>query len=184
MTRCQGHMSCAERYMKTPIKQVELLAETLQQLWSIPIENCPCNWSLEKRLQLAATNVASGSVDVTNTQPNTYGNSGFKNPEELLGWLMNNKPTETAVISHGDFCLPNIFVDNDKLTGLIDLGRAGTSDKWHDIALCYRSLSNNYSGVYNGRKYRGFKDNILFDALEIDPDWDRIRYYILLDELF
>lgn len=184
MTRCKGHMSCADQYMKSPAKQAQLLAEALQQLWSIPIKDCPCHWPIEKRLQQASDNVASGNVDIEDAQPDTFNNSGFKNPEELLQWLIANKPEETAVISHGDFCLPNIFIDNTRVTGYIDLGKAGTADKWQDIALCYRSLMNNYNGIYGGKKYSGFKSELLFDALGIKPDWERIRYYILLDELF
>ena len=61
---------------------------------------------------------------------------------------------------HGDFCLPNIFADDSGLTGLIDLGRAGVADKWQDIAICYRSLSNNYSGKYNGIKYSGYQNEM------------------------
>lgn len=184
MTKCTGQMSCAERYMKNPIEQAELIAGALHQVWNIPTEDCPCNWSIEKRLQQASKNVISGNVNVADAQPNTFGSNGFKSPEHLLNWLIDNKPTEAQVVSHGDFCMPNIFVNDTGLTGLIDLGKAGVADKWQDIAICYRSLLNNYSGVYNGIKYAGFQDRMLFDALEMEPDWDRIRYYILLDELF
>lgn len=183
MTRCRGQMSCADQYMTNPIKQAELLAGALYQLWSIPTTDCPCNWPLKRRLQQAAENVESGNADIAGAQPDTFGKSGFKDAEELLRWLIDHKPEETPVVSHGDFCLPNIFINDNKLTGLIDLGKSGTADKWQDIALCYRSLSNNYSGTYSGKKYPGFKDEMLFDALEIKPDWERIQYYILLDEL-
>jgi len=184
MTKCEGIMSCDQKYMSNPVKQVELLAESLHKLWSIPTEDCPCSWSLDKRLRHAEDNVISGNVSIEDAQPDTFGQNGFKNPEELLNWLIVNKPEETAVISHGDFCLPNIFLNNNGLTGLIDLGRSGTADRWQDIALVYRSLSNNYNGVYDGKKYPGFKDEMLFDALGIKPDWELIHYYILLDELF
>lgn len=184
MTKCDGQMSCAKQYMTNPVKQVDLLAEALYRLWSIPAEDCPCHWPLNKRLRQAAENVACGNMGITAAQPDTFGGNGFKNPRELLHWLEDHKPEEAQVISHGDFCLPNVFINDNRLTGLIDLGKAGTADKWQDIALCYRSLSNNYNGVYDTIKYPGFQDNMLFDALEIEPDWDRIRYYILLDELF
>lgn len=184
MSRCDGDMACADAYMSRPIKQVELLAEILHKLWSIAIEGCPCSWLLDKRLNCAKQNVVSGKVDVADAQPDTFGRNGFKDPEELLEWLIQNKPEETPVISHGDFCLPNIFVKDNRLRGLIDLGKCGIADPYQDIALCYRSLSNNYAGVYNGRKYPGFRDEMLFDALGIKPDWERLKYYILLDELF
>ena len=184
MTKCDGFMSCAEQYMRNPAKQVEILAETLFKLWSIPTEDCPCNWSLEKRLQFAEKNIVSGNVDIQDAQPDTFGPNGFKDPEELLSWLITNKPNEVPVISHGDFCLPNIFINDSGLTGLIDLGKSGTADRWQDIALACRSLSNNYNGVYDGIKYPGFKEEILFNALGIEQDKDLLRYYILLDELF
>ena len=49
---------------------------------------------------------------------------------------------------------------------------------------CLRSLKSNFGGVYNGRRRGDFNENMLFEALGIIPDWDKIRYYILLDELF
>lgn len=64
------------------------------------------------------------------------------------------------------------------------MGRSGIADKYQDIALCYRSLKNNLAGRYGGRAYKDFDAGMLFRALDIAPDWDKIRYYILLDELF
>ena len=87
-------------------------------------------------------------------------------------------------MSHGDFCLPNFLLKDDSLTGVIDLGRAGVADKWCDIALCYRSLKDNYNGRYDNIKKQGFSKFYLFESLGLKPDWDKIRYYILLDELF
>lgn len=184
MSKCSGKMSCDEEYMQDPVRQVDLLASTLHMLWDVPTMDCPCQWSLARRLAVATKNVAAGNVDIANSQPNTFGEGGFKNPEELLKWLITNKPEETQSLTHGDFCLPNIFLERNRLTGLIDLGRSGIAGPWQDIALCLRSLTNNYGGMYNRRTYPGFKNDMLFDALGIQPDWERIRYYILLDELF
>ena len=64
------------------------------------------------------------------------------------------------------------------------MSRCGIADKWQDIALCYRSLLHNFSGKYGGKVYEGFSPELLFEKLGIEPDWEKIRYYILLDELF
>lgn len=61
---------------------------------------------------------------------------------------------------------------------------SGLSDKWQDIAIAYRSLINNFAGVYGGEKYEGFEAEMFFEALDLEPDWKKINYYILLDELF
>ena len=94
-----------------------------------------------------------------------------------------NKPGEELVFSHGDFCMPNIFIQNGELAGYIDLGRSGVADKWQDIALCYRSLKDNFSGKYATKIYEEFDPNLLFEELGVEPDWNKINYYMLLDEL-
>lgn len=99
-------------------------------------------------------------------------------------WLNANRPLEELVLSHGDFCLPNVFAQGEELSGYIDLGRMGVADKWMDIALCYRSLKHNFFGKYATKVYEDFDPDMLFEVLEIEPDWEKLRYYILLDELF
>ena len=184
MTKVSGKMACDENYMQNPVLLTTLLAEALQMLWQVDISDCPCNWMLTNRLQTAKEIVEQNLVDVDNVEPDTFGENGFKDPEELLEWLIANKPEEEPVLSHGDFCLPNIFFEDDKVSGFIDLGRCGIADKWQDIALCYRSLLHNFAGKYGGKTYEGFAPEMLFEKLGIEPDWERIRYYILLDELF
>ena len=73
------------------------------------------------------------------------------------------------------------------MTGYIDLGKAGIADKWCDIALCCRSFLHNYSGKYGGNEayaYTDYDESLLFHELGITPNWEKIRYYILLDKLF
>ena len=117
-------------------------------------------------------------------EPTTYGAEGFESPEKLLQWLKENKPDEDFVFSHGDYCLSNIIIKDDKINGFIDLGRSGIADKYQDVALCYRNLQHNYDGKYGGKVYEGFDASILFEELNIVPDWNKIKYFILLDELF
>lgn len=185
MTKIPGEMSCAEQYMNNPEQLVNLLAEGLKMLWKVDVSNCPYKNGLEEKLQLAQYNVENNLVDVNNVEPETFGEKGFESPDHLLKWLMLNKPTEEIVFSHGDFCLPNILLLDDKISGYIDLGKAGIADKWQDIALCYRSLLYNFDGKYNGGlTYEGYSPDMLFKCLGIEPDVDKLKYYILLDELF
>lgn len=46
------------------------------------------------------------------------------------------------------------------------------------------SLTNNLDGGYGGKARKKLDVNKFFNKLGIVPDWDKIRYYILLDELF
>lgn len=99
---------------------------------------------------------------------------------DLYHWLIENKPSEELCFTHGDYFLPNIFIDGNFVTGFIDLGRAGIADKWQDIALCVRSIGYNLRNCDGKDRYV----DMLFEHLKIEPDWEKINYYILLDELF
>lgn len=184
MSKCSGEMAYGEVYMQKPELVTKLLANGLKKLWNVTLSDCPADWRLKHKLERARENVEQGLVDLDNVEPDTFGENGFRNPEALLQWLYDNQPREELVLSHGDYCLPNIFGTDSEPTGYIDLGKTGIADKWCDIALCYRSLSHNYSGKYHGRVYQGFDDMSLFKELGIEPDMEKIRYYILLDELF
>ena len=163
MTRLPGKMLCDERYMKDPELLLQVLTDSLKLLWNVSISDCPCVNNLDKKLQMARYNVENGLVDMDNVEPDTFGEGGFRSPGHLLEWLEENRPEEEIVLSHGDFCLPNIFADKEKPGGFIDLGKTGTADKWLDIALAFRSLSHNYSGRYGGKGYEGFRGGGLFE---------------------
>ncbi len=184
MSRMDGQMACEEKYLENPKLLASVLAQSMKKLWEIDVTTCPVRMDLDVKLRMARENIKNGLVDMDNVEPDTFGENGFKGPDELLQWLVANKPEEELVLSHGDYCLPNIFIKEEALAGYIDLGRMGIADKWVDIAICYRSLLHNYAGKYTGKVYDGVDSNLLFEELGIEPDWNKIRYYILLDELF
>lgn len=180
MSKIKGNMLCSDFYTDNSEKLLSLLADGLKQLWSINVENCPCNNTIDFKLAAAKFNVENGFVDLDNTEPETFGKSGFNSPEDLLKWLKENKPEEELALTHGDFSLQNIFAENDKISGFIDLGKAGIADKWQDIAICYRSLKHIFSSKQNDK----FHPDMLFEKLEIEKNEEKLKYYILLDELF
>lgn len=184
MSKMDGKMSCDTEYLEQPHILVQALANGLKLLWEVDVEECPRLRDLNNILNEARKRVEQELIDIEDAEPTTFGENGFNNPEELLEWLENNLPEFEPVLSHGDFCLPNIFLENGKIKGYIDLGKTGIGDKWNDIALCYRSLKHNFDGTYGGRVYTDFNPNMLFEKLEIKPNWEKINYYLLLDELF
>ncbi len=184
MSRVPGKMACDPYWLERPRELVGLLAEGLELLWRIDVSDCPRSRDLDAELREAGSRVRDRLVDVHNAEPSTFGPGGFRDPEELLGWLEDHRPSCEPVLSHGDFCLPNIFLDDGGISGFIDLGDTGIGDKWRDIALCCRSLKHNFDGSYGGKVYPDFDPELLFEALGIEPDREKLRYYTLLDELF
>lgn len=180
MSRLLGTMTCDASLLQNPKNVISVLAEGLHMLWQVDIQECPSPNILDEKLQEAEYRVAHGLCDTDNVEPDTYGPQGFASPAQLLAWLKKNRPQEQPVFSHGDYCLPNVFVQDGYISGFLDLGRSGISDPYQDIALCYRSLIHNFQE----QPHPDFYPEMLFEALGLEPDWDKIRYYILLDELF
>ncbi len=87
------------------------------------------------------------------------------------------------MLTHGDFCLPNLLTDGKRLTGMIDVGDCGIADRYKDLALGWRSLKHNTDGHY-GLFYPDVDPDDLFRAVGILKDEEKLRYYLLLDELF
>ncbi len=184
MSRINGKMACDKYYLERPKELVPLLSKAIKMLQSIDIKDCPVVKDLDRELKEAEYRVENGLVDIEDAEPDTFGENGrFKDPKELLSWLKENRPSYEPVLSHGDLCLPNIFIEDGDISGFIDMGNCGIADKWEDIAMCYRSLRHNFDGTY-GKVYPGLDPESLFEELGIAPDRGKIDYYILLDELF
>lgn len=78
--------------------------------------------------------------------------------------------SEYNTLIHGDFCLPNIMVYNNEITGFIDLGDSGIGDPWRDYAWCIWSLEYNL----NSKEYTP----LLLEKLNISFDEEKYNKYI------
>lgn len=183
MTRMSGEMACTPAFLEQPEQLVRALAEGMRLLWATETAGCPRMRTLDHLLEETQYNVDHGLVDMDNVEPETFSEGGFRDPAHLLQWLRDNRIPSEPVLAHGDYCLPNIFLQDGQFHGFIDIGDIGVGEKWRDIALCYRSLRDNLRGRYGGKQYN-FDPLWLFDVLQIQPDWEKIRYHLLLDELF
>ena len=155
MTRLPG-VNAAETALKSdPKSLVTLLGRALRELHErVTIDHCPFDMRLDRLLNQTTAS------------------------HELLAELIRNKPDEDLVFTHGDYCLPNIIVDEQQgcVTGFVDLGRAGIADRYADLALCLRSINYNL-----GERY----EDTLLEAYGSVSSWDRrkIEFYQRLDEL-
>lgn len=178
MTRVRGRMSCDAHHLDRAEETVALLAEGLRMLWRVDIADCPRDAGLDAELAAARERVRLGLVDPDDLP------EGFDTPEALLDWLEANRPPCDPVFSHGDYCMPNVFFDQGCVSGMIDLGDAGTADRWRDIALCWGSLERNFGGVYGGKVYHDFDPKRLVEKLGVPMDWEKLTYYLRLNAMF
>jgi len=179
MNKIEGTMACDTYFLDHSEQLLNILAKAFKLFWSIDITDCPINKDIDTKLKDARQRIENNLVD-----REIFPIEEFKDPEELLIWLENNKPEYEPVLSHGDFCLPNILLEGDQINGFIDLGDAGVSDKWYDLTLCYISLKNNFNGTFGGKVYQNFDPDLLFKVLGIEPNCQKLKYFMLLEELY
>ncbi len=152
---------------------VRLLAKGLRMIHRIDIRDCPIEQRLDMKIKKAEYRMMNGLVDENNFDDVHQG----KKAADLYKELMDTRPcNEDLVLTHGDYCLPNILIDNWDISGFIDWGRGGVSDRYQDLALASRSLVYNFGARWVP---------LLFEEYGIEEiDYSKIRYYKLLDEFF
>jgi kanamycin kinase len=89
-------------------------------------------------------------------------------------------PGPRAVVTHGDYCAPNVFIDPVTLrfSGILDVSRLGLGDPYVDLALMHTSLSNGLNPQYGGLP--AARDFVVLAGA--DPDDPRIKHYAELDK--
>lgn len=176
-----GEMACAEDSMRMPLQTARLLARGIRMFRQVDISHCPSVRMLEQKLHSARFRVQSGAVRLASD----WHHETLHTPLQILEHLERHRPAEeTLVFSHGDYCLPNVFFSGGEVSGFLDLGRAGVADIWQDIALCVRSMEYNLGrGQEQGEAFSRPME-AFFEELGMAPDFEKIDYYILLDELF
>ena len=131
LTRAVPGEDCLDpMYLREPKRLAETLAQTLRQLHSQPTANCPIPDHTARYLARARENCRRGHYDAS-LFPDNW---GYASPEEAQAVLeANGKYLKTDTLLHGDYCLPNVMLDNWKLTGFIDLGGGGVGDRHIDL---------------------------------------------------
>ena len=169
----EGEMICSDYYVEQPEIAIELLVEAFEQINKVDIVNCPFNVDINYKLELITNNVNKGLITGEYISDDIL--TKYNGVKGILKYLEKNKFTDDKCFSHGDTSLPNIFVDQNKLIGFIDVGECGIADKWFDLAICEKSIARNFGDKYVDMFYK---------KLNIIPDRTKIDYYLLMMNLY
>lgn len=151
---------------------VDALVDFMQRLHALPTKACPFDVGHAHRLHLARARIDAGLVDEDDFDDVRAGWSAEQVWAELTGMLP--LPME-RVVTHGDFSLDNLLIEDGQVIGCIDVGRVGVADPYQDLAILWNCLGE-FGPPHQKR---------MFDRYGIDtPDEDRLRFHLMLDELF
>lgn len=151
---------------------VAALAGSLRLLHALPLADCPFHAGHELRLAEARRNVEAGRVDASDFDAAHEGWSTEQVWAEMTALL----PLPFGrVVTHGDYSLGNVLLENGYVTGCIDVGRAGAADPYQDLAILWRDLE----------EFGGDCQRELLRAYGItEPDEPKLRFHLCLDEFF
>ncbi len=152
---------------------VVLLAQGLKTVHNVGAQNCPFDRSLNRVVEEAKFNVDNGLVREDDFDQKRKGRTA----KDLFGDLLKTRPSsEDLVFTHGDYCLPNVILNDHSVSGFVDLHRAGVGDRYRDIGIAVRSIKRNLGNGY---------DRLFFDEYGLrEIDQGKIEYFQLVDEFF
>ena len=117
-------------YLADPTRLADTMAEMLLDLHHRDHGACPVQNHTERYILRAKDNYEAARYDAS-LFPDNW---GYASAEEA--WAVveaGAKYLKTDTLLHGDYCLPNIMLDNWIPSGFIDVGGGGVGDKHIDL---------------------------------------------------
>ena len=131
LTRAMVGEDCTyPEYISNPDRLCDMLGERLRALHELDIRDCPIKDRMSEYISLAEENYLSDNYDKSHF-PDSF---GYASGEEAYKAFTEGKHLlKSEVLIHGDYCLPNIMLNNWRFSGFIDLGNAGVGDRHIDL---------------------------------------------------
>ncbi|MDF1502233.1 APH(3') family aminoglycoside O-phosphotransferase [Roseisolibacter sp. H3M3-2] len=151
---------------------VPALAALVRARHALPADDCPFDAGHARRLADARRRIDAGLVDADDFDDERAGRS----PAEVWDAMTALLPLPFGrVVTHGDCTLDNLLVADGRVTGCLDVGRAGMADPYQDLALLWNDL---------GEFGDDAREALLAGYGETAPDRARLEFHRCLDEFF
>jgi kanamycin kinase len=163
-----GTMAADPRLRADPESLVPILARGLRRFHDTPAAECPFPYSAADALARIRRRVAEGGIRPEDMRDEHR----HLSPAQALAELERLRPgSEDLVVCHGDYCLPNILIEDGEAVGFVDLGELGVADRWWDLAVGGWSVTWNLGP--------GWED-LFLASYGVDRDERRVAFYRLL----
>jgi kanamycin kinase len=125
-----GDDCTASKYLEQPEQLCDTLAELLRTLHSTDYAGCPIPNHTECYLVNAERNFKTNHFNY-DLFSDSWGYASAGEAYQVIKTRGHLLQTDTLL--HGDYCLPNIILDNWSFSGFIDLGNGGVGDRHVDL---------------------------------------------------
>lgn len=127
--RLSGEDCLHPQYLAEPKRLCDALALQLRNLHDTVVKDSP-GVLTQARLEQTMDRHRAGhfTMELFRQDP------GFSSPQEAMELILKNGPRlRSDILIHGDYCLPNILLDNWQFSGFIDVGGGGLGDRHFDL---------------------------------------------------
>ena len=128
--KIHGDDCTAAKYLEQPEQLAETLGERLSLLHRMDYSDCPVQNHTEQYLDKIEYNKRTDNYDKSSF-PDSF---GYASAEEA--WTIvksHGHLLKTNTLLHGDYCLPNVILDDWRFSGFIDLDNGGVGDRHIDV---------------------------------------------------
>jgi len=128
--KIHGDDCTAEKYLEQPERLAQTLGERLALLHGLDYTDCPIQNHTKLYLEKMEYNKRSDNYD-KGPFPDSF---GYASAEEAWAIVESHGHLlKTDTLLHGDYCLPNVILDDWRFNGFIDLDNGGVGDRHVDV---------------------------------------------------
>ena len=164
LTRAIPGEDCTHpQYLADPKRLCDTLAVLLRQLHETAYDGCPIRNRCDIYWETVRWNHDRGFCDLSLFPERDW---GFSTADEA--WKIveeNGKYLQNDTLLHGDYCLPNVMLDNWRFSGFLDVGNGGVGDRHFDIFWGVWTL---FFNLKTNRYYDRFLDAYGRDRAELE----------------
>lgn len=164
--RVRGEDCVYGEYLADPKRLCDLIATELRKLHERDASDCPIRDRMGEYVALAEENYRTGNYDSSHF-PDSF---GYASAKEAYAVLQDGKGAfKNEVLIHGDYCLPNIMLDNWSFSGFIDVGNGGVGDRHVDLFWgAWTLMFNLGTDEYRERFFDAYgRDKIDYEKLKV-----------------
>lgn len=148
--RIPGEDCLHAAYLEDPVRLCDTTAELLRMLHSTDVSDCPVPDRTADYLETARCNYAAKAYD-TSLFPDNW---GYASAEEAWRVVQEQgKYLRSDTLLHGDYCMPNIMLDDWRFSGFVDVGSGGVGDRHVDLFWGVWSLQFNLKTDRYGQRF-------------------------------
>lgn len=129
-TAVNGEDCAHKEYLTNPKRLCDTIAYQLRKLHETDYTDCPVSDRTAEYLAGAEKNYRTGNYDKSQF-PDSFGYRSAKEAYDILA--AEKDALQSKVLLHGDYCLPNIILNDWKFSGFIDVGCGGVGDRHIDL---------------------------------------------------